>query len=44
MGPSRPGRGGEPAAYRELITGLLLDVLTTGRAGADEFPVPERSH
>ena len=36
--------GHTPAAYRELIAGLLLEALTTVRAGADEFPVAERSH
>ena len=35
--------GHTPAAYRELIAGLLLDALTV-RAGADEFPVAEESH
>ena len=36
--------GHTPAAYRELIAGLLLEALTTVRARADEFPVQPRSH
>jgi AcrR family transcriptional regulator len=34
--------GHTPEAYRELITGLLLDALTV-RVGADEFPFAEES-
>ena len=35
--------GHTPAAYRELVAGLLLGALTV-RAEADEFPVADESH